>query len=87
VWVSKYQLMTAALLLSLAATAACANPDEAPSEELLEFLGEFQTGDGDWIDPLDLLDVSQSDIQQNDVPRGGTQQTELKRNNEEQSDE
>jgi hypothetical protein len=87
VWVSKYQLMTAAMLLSLAATAVCANSDEAPSEELLEFLGEFQTGNGDWIDPFDLLDVSRSDIQQNDGPHDGTQQTELKRNNEEQSDE
>ncbi|MFQ5451165.1 MAG: hypothetical protein ACE5E9_11090 [Nitrospinaceae bacterium] len=27
---------------------------EAPSLEMLEFLGQWETGDGDWIDPAEL---------------------------------
>jgi len=30
--------------------------DDAPSLELLEFLGEWETGDGEWLDPEDLED-------------------------------
>ena len=29
-------------------------PDQPPSLELLEFLGEWQTDDGEWIDPAGL---------------------------------
>ncbi len=32
---------------------------DAPSLELLEFLGEFETEDGEWIDPEDHLAVGQ----------------------------
>jgi hypothetical protein len=28
---------------------------EAPSPELLEFLGSWEADDGQWLDPLDLL--------------------------------
>lgn len=31
--------------------------DTEPSLELLEFLGEWQTDDGDWVDPASLLSV------------------------------
>jgi hypothetical protein len=31
-------------------------PAQAPSPDLLEFLGEFSDDDGGWIDPLDLED-------------------------------
>jgi len=34
-------------------------PDAPPSEELLEFLGEWETPDGEWIDPQG---ISQMDI-------------------------
>ncbi len=30
--------------------------EEAPTLELLEFLGEWETGDGQWLDPEDLED-------------------------------
>lgn len=39
----------------LAADAAMA--EEPPSIELLEFLAEWQTGDGEWLDPAVLEDV------------------------------
>ena len=30
--------------------------DEAPSLELLEFLGEWETSNGEWLDPAELED-------------------------------
>ncbi len=29
--------------------------EDAPSLELLEFLGEWETGDGEWQDPLEFM--------------------------------
>ena len=39
--------------------------DETPSMELLEFLGGFETPEGEWLDPMMLVDESQD--QQNEV--------------------
>ena len=48
----------AVLALLLGAGAAYAEPPatggEPPSMELLEFLAEFETEDGEWIDPQEL---------------------------------
>lgn len=60
VWVNKYQYFAALLLLSVA-TIAYADAEETPSMEFLEFLGEFQTEDGEWIDPINLMDMEQSE--------------------------
>jgi hypothetical protein len=38
---------------------------ELPSMELLEFLGGFETPDGEWLDPLMLAD--ERERQQDDV--------------------
>lgn len=35
--------------------------DEAPSEELLEFLGEWAAEDGEWTDPLDFDAAAEAD--------------------------
>lgn len=43
-------LLLAALLLAVPALAE----DAAPSLELLEFLGSFETADGQWVDPTEL---------------------------------
>ncbi len=53
-----------ALLLSLCAVTAQAEPPETqdpaaeetelPSMDFLEFLGEWETEDGGWVDPLEL---------------------------------
>jgi hypothetical protein len=31
--------------------------DDAPSLELLEYLGEYQTQEGQWIDPMSFLET------------------------------
>jgi hypothetical protein len=67
VWVNRYQLIATAMVLSLGATATYADSEDPPSAELLEFLGEFQTQEGEWFDPLNLLDVTPSDLQQNEA--------------------
>lgn len=38
---------------SLAAEAKKKKPEELPSAELLEFLGEWQTREGGWFDPTE----------------------------------
>lgn len=42
------------LLLQFMAGAAGADQTEAPSPEFLEFIGEWQTDDGEWIGPDEL---------------------------------
>ena len=39
-----------------------ADEQEQPSLEFLEFLGEMETQDGKWIDPLMLLDIDETDL-------------------------
>jgi hypothetical protein len=38
-----------------------------PSLELLEFLGEFETEDGEWIDPIEIGEIDPSDGEQKDA--------------------
>lgn len=42
--------------------------DTSPSLELLEYLGEFETEDGEWIDPEELEQMD--DINDNPEPPG-----------------
>lgn len=42
------------LVLSIFLAAAEPPAGEAPSRELLEFLGSFANFDGEWVDPLSL---------------------------------
>ncbi len=35
-------------------------PQESPSMELLEFLGGFETPEGEWFDPLLMVEETQS---------------------------
>lgn len=42
------------LLTTLYGTQAIAAEEELPSDELLEFLGSFETAKGEWIDPADF---------------------------------
>ena len=43
-----------------------ASPDEeTPSLEFLEFLGEFETEDGEWTDPEDMNEMEMEDPEQN----------------------
>lgn len=34
-----------------------AQEGQLPSLELLEFLGSFETDEGDWINPIDLVEI------------------------------
>jgi hypothetical protein len=60
VWANRYRIFAALVLLNIIVVAHAEN-DDSPSMEFLEFLGEFQTDDGEWIDPLNLLDTEQSE--------------------------
>lgn len=51
------------MILGLALQVARAASDEAPSMELLEFLGEFETKDGGWIDPFRFLGIESSALE------------------------
>lgn len=42
------------LLLALNSTALYAASEELPADELLEFLGSYESADGQWIDPTDF---------------------------------
>ena len=46
-----------ALLMSMLAAQALADADSLPDMELLEFLVEWETSDGHWIDPVDLQEA------------------------------
>ena len=56
------------LLLTIALDAKAAGEDK-PSMELLEFLGEWQTKDGEWVDPMRFLTVSDADLEKDPVTR------------------
>lgn len=42
------------LFTALYGTQAIAVEEELPSDELLEFLGSFETAKGEWLDPTDF---------------------------------
>ncbi|WP_455366800.1 hypothetical protein [Kaarinaea lacus] len=51
------------ILLGIAIDAKAASDEGNPSMELLEFLGEWQTKDGEWVDPMRFLNVSDEDLE------------------------
>jgi UDP-N-acetyl-D-mannosaminuronate dehydrogenase len=51
------------ILLGIAFEANAATDENKPSMELLEFLGEWQTKDGEWVDPMRFLNVSEEDLE------------------------
>jgi len=59
-----------ALWLGTAAGARAQEAPAPPSAELLEFLGSFETADGEWFDPGLLTDVQSIGV--NDVPAATT---------------
>ena len=63
-------LNRASLLRSLAAlgciaigAAAAAENDAPPDDAFLEFLGGFETADGEWVDPRSLAELESSEAQ------------------------
>ncbi len=68
--------LAAALAMSACPSALLAadpstEPNETPSLELLEFLGAWETEDGQWQDPLQLLAEMESEPQAK-KPEGGS---------------
>ena len=57
------------LLLVTIALDAKAAGDDKPSMELLEFLGEWQTKDGEWVDPMRFLSVKDEDLSKDPVTK------------------
>ena len=57
------------LLLVTIALDAKAASDDKPSMELLEFLGEWQTKDGEWVDPMRFLSVKDEDLSKDPVTK------------------
>ncbi|MEE4375889.1 MAG: hypothetical protein V2J55_00025 [Candidatus Competibacteraceae bacterium] len=58
---------TLGILLSVLPSVYAAESDETdvPSMELLEFLGEWETADGQWLPPTSL-DTDESSLDEND---------------------
>ena len=46
------------ILLGIALDARAASDDNNPSMELLEFLGSWDNGHGEWVDPTEFADDS-----------------------------
>ena len=69
-------LILTGLVLIISTPAIPAEPDESaaqtegqaqPDLELLEFLGGFETQQGEWLDPLDLEFISIFDVEQDNA--------------------
>ncbi len=60
------------VLLGIFPLMAWAEPDvgESPSLELLEFLGNWETEDGEWLDPIQLLEELEAESQTAEVEDG-----------------
>jgi len=58
--------VTTFLFLGLISNANIAFTEEAeiPSLELLEFLGNFESSDGEWIDPMTIEELANEQIKQ-----------------------
>ncbi|MGD8559676.1 MAG: hypothetical protein PVF34_06645 [Gammaproteobacteria bacterium] len=59
-------LLPGVLLIILLAVAfhAEAGTEDKPSMELLEFLGEWQTKEGEWVDPMRFMNIDEKDLKQ-----------------------
>ena len=64
--VGKGLLMVMFFLMSMAGVAVQGTEKDPPSLELLEFLGEWETETGRWVDPTQFKDVVLPDEEQED---------------------
>lgn len=58
--------MAMILLMNMSAVAVQGAEQDPPSIELLEFLGEWETRDGTWVDPTEFKDVVLPDKEEKD---------------------
>ena len=59
-------LVAMVVLMNMSAFIARGAEQDPPSIELLEFLGEWETQDGNWVDPTEFKDVVLPIEEQND---------------------
>jgi hypothetical protein len=64
-WV-KSLVLVSILFVSLSAAAARGDEEDPPSMEILEFLADWETDEGEWIDPTTLDQMSLPDQEQED---------------------
>ena len=66
-WPSKIRLVNAVLLAAVflvpIATAAPRDEEATPDMDFLEFLGSWQTRDGQWVDPLQVGDLPPGELE------------------------
>ena len=55
-------LVLSMILFAPSARAEDAGPADVPDLELLEFLGEWETEDGEWIDPTSFEEPIELDV-------------------------
>ncbi|MGB5260143.1 MAG: hypothetical protein WBO34_06405 [Gammaproteobacteria bacterium] len=52
------------MLISIYATASAAEEDSLPGMALLEFLAEWETSDGQWVDPVELDEADEPGLEE-----------------------
>lgn len=70
----KKRLARPALLFMMASVCsfpATAGDDSLPAMELLEFLADWETTDGQWVDPLELKELSVPPVRAHDADDTG----------------
>ena len=58
--------MAMILFINMSAVGAQGAEQDRPSIELLEFLGEWETRDGTWVDPTEFKDVARPNEEEKD---------------------
>lgn len=53
----------ASILLTLLGNNVHADENKPPSMEFLEFLGEWESSDGQWMDPLTINELQENEMQ------------------------
>lgn len=53
----------ASVLLAFSGSGVRADANEPPSMEFLEFLGEWESSDGQWMDPLTINELQENEMQ------------------------
>lgn len=72
----KRLLMAMILLMNMSAFAVQGSEQDPPSIELLEFLGEWETRDGAWVDPTEFEDVVLPSEEQKDEEQKRDEKTD-----------
>ncbi len=57
----KVKIITAAIIIVSLISQALLATEENPDLELLDFIGSFETNDGQWFDPTLLVEIDESD--------------------------